>query len=350
MTENDPTPARLDAMIPTTPESVPVAQEPGVVNCVAYSFAGERISSITVDEISDVLKEPDKFVWVGLLEPDEPLLEKLQEEFGLHDLAIEDAHAAHQRPKVEAYGNSLFVVAQTAHVINGRIEFGETHVFLGRNFIVVVRHGASLSYAPARRTCEQDPEMLAMGPSFCLYAVLDFIVDNYMPIVSSFREQLHDLEDDIFGSTYNRSTIRSLYNLKKDLVTLQLAVAPLQDVLSQLMRLYPGNIQDDTRPYFRDVYDHAARIGQSTDAMREMLTAAISVNLAVVGVSQNDDVKRLAGWAALLAVPTLLTGWYGMNFENMPELSEPHAYPVMLVAVATICGALYWRLKRSKWL
>ena len=350
MTENDPTPARLDAMIPAAPESVAVPQKPGVVNCVAYSFAGERINSITIDEISDVLTEPDKFVWVGLLEPDEELLEKLQEEFGLHDLAIEDAHAAHQRPKVEAYGNSLFVVAQTAHVINGRIEFGETHVFLGRNFIVVVRHGASLSYAPARRSCEQEPEMLAMGPSFCLYAVLDFIVDNYMPIVSSFREQLHDLEDDIFGSTYNRSTIRSLYNLKKDLVTLQLAVAPLQDVLSQLMRLYPGTIQEDTRPYFRDVYDHAARIGQSTDAMREMLTAAISVNLAVVGVSQNDDVKRLAGWAALLAVPTLLTGWYGMNFENMPELSEPHAYPVMLVVVAIICGALYWRLKRSKWL
>ena len=343
-------PAQLDAMIPPTPELVAAPQEPGVVNCVAYSFAGERVGSITIEEISETLKEPDKFVWVGLLEPDEPLLEKLQEEFGLHDLAIEDAHAAHQRPKVEAYGNSLFVVAQTAHVINGRVEFGETHVFLGRNFIVVVRHGASLSYAPARRACEQDPEMLAIGPSFCLYSVLDFIVDNYMPIVSAFREQLHELEDDIFGATYNRETIRSLYNLKKDLVTLQLAVAPLQDVLSQLMRLYQGIIQDQTRPYFRDVYDHAARIGQSTDAMREMLTAAISVNLAVVSVAQNDDVKRLAGWAALLAVPTLLTGWYGMNFQEMPELSEPHAYPVMLVVVLAICGALYWRLKRSKWL
>ena len=337
-------------MIPTMPETLPTPQKPGVVNCVAYSFKGERVASVTIEDISEVLKEPDKFVWVGLFEPDESLLEKLQEEFGLHDLAIEDAHAAHQRPKVEAYGNSLFLVAQTAHVINGRIEFGETHVFLGRNFIVVVRHGASLSYAPARRACEQDPEMLAMGPSFCLYAVLDFIVDNYMPIVSSFREQLHDLEDDIFGDTYNRDTIRSLYNLKKDLVTLQLAVAPLQDVLSQLMRLYPGTIHDKTRPYFRDVYDHAARIGQSTDAMREMLTAAISVNLAEVSVAQNDVVKRLAGWAALLAVPTLLTGWYGMNFHEMPELSEPHAYPVMLVVVVGICGALYWRLKRSKWL
>ena len=314
-------------MIPTMPETLPTPQKPGVVNCVAYSFKGERVASVTIEDISEVLKEPDKFVWVGLFEPDESLLEKLQEEFGLHDLAIEDAHAAHQRPKVEAYGNSLFLVAQTAHVINGRIEFGETHVFLGRNFIVVVRHGASLSYAPARRACEQDPEMLAMGPSFCLYAVLDFIVDNYM-----------------------RDTIRSLYNLKKDLVTLQLAVAPLQDVLSQLMRLYPGTIHDKTRPYFRDVYDHAARIGQSTDAMREMLTAAISVNLAVVSVAQNDVVKRLAGWAALLAVPTLLTGWYGMNFHEMPELSEPHAYPVMLVVVVGICGALYWRLKRSKWL
>lgn len=329
----------------------PVPNQPaGVVNCVAYSFNGERVGEITLEAISDVLREPDKFVWVGLLEPDEALLEKLQEEFGLHDLAIEDAHAAHQRPKVEPYGNSLFVVAQTAHVINGRIEFGETHVFLGRNYIVVVRHGASLSYAPARRSCEQDPEMLAMGPSYCLYAVLDFIVDNYLPIVRSFREQLHDLEDDIFGGTYNRKTIRSLYNLKKDLVTLQLAVAPLQDVLSQLMRLYPGVIQDKTRPYFRDVYDHAARIGQSTDAMREMLTAAISVNLALVGVSQNEDVKRLAGWAALLAVPTLLTSWYGMNFHHMPELDQPWAYPAMAASLLVICGGLYWRLRRSKWL
>lgn len=342
--------ARLDSMIPAGVEVPPQPQKAGVVNCVAYSFAGERVGDITVEQISDVLKEPDKFVWVGLLEPDEPLLEKLQEEFGLHDLAIEDAHAAHQRPKVEAYGNSLFVVAQTAQVINGRIEFGESHVFIGRNFIVVVRHGASLSYAPARRACEQDPEMLSMGPSYCLYSVLDFIVDNYMPIVQSFRRQLVDLEDDIFGGTYNRKTIRSLYNLKKDLVTLQLAVAPLQDVLSQLMRLYPGVIQEQTRPYFRDVYDHAARIGQSTEAMREMLTAAISVNLALVGVSQNEDVKRLAGWAALLAVPTLLTSWYGMNFHRMPELDQPWAYPTMLAVVALVCGGLYWRLKRSKWL
>ncbi len=350
MTENHPMPARLDAMIQTTPEVVATPQAPGVVNCVAYSFTGQRVGDITIEEISEVLTEPDKFVWVGLLEPDEPLLEKLQEEFGLHDLAIEDAHAAHQRPKVEAYGNSLFVVAQTAHVVDGRVEFGESHIFLGRNFIVVVRHGASLSYAPVRRACEQDPEMLAMGPSYCLYAVLDFIVDNYLPIVTSFREQLHALEDDIFGGTYNLSTIRSLYNLKKDLVTLQLVVAPLQDVLSQLMRLYPGTIHKQTRPYFRDVFDHSARIGQSTEAMREMLTAAISVNLAVVSVSQNDVVKRLAGWAALLAVPTLLASWYGMNFRHMPELDKPWAYPMLFVVMAMLCGGLYWRLKRSKWL
>jgi len=338
-----------EAPAPVTAEA-PHPQTPMVVNCVAYSNQGRRVGDITIDEISDVLERPDQFVWVGLHEPDAQLLDKLQEEFGLHDLAIEDANNAHQRPKIESYGDSLFIVAQTAQFVSGRIEFGETHVFLGRNYIVTIRHGASLSYAPARRGCEQTPDLLALGPSYGLYSVLDFIVDNILPIVRNFREQLQDLEDDIFQDTFKRQTIRSLYELKKELVSLRLAVAPLQDMLNQLVRLYPGLIRDEVRPYFRDVSDHAIRINESIDTMREMLSAAISINAAVVGASQNEVVKRLAGWAALLAAPTLMTSWYGMNFHQMPELDKPWGYPAMIALTVSICGGLFLLLRRARWL
>lgn len=321
-----------------------------VANCVAYRADGTRIGDITLDAISDVLEQPDTFVWVGLIEPDAALLEKLQEEFGLHDLAIEDAHNAHQRPKIEAYGESLFIVAQTAQVVNASIEFGETHIFVGKRYLVTVRHGASLSYAPARRSCEQSPDMLTLGPSYALYSVLDFIVDNFMPIVRSFKEDLQELEEDIFEDTFKRDTIRRLYNLKKELVTLRLAIGPLQDILNQLTRLYPNLIRDEVRPYFRDVYDHAARINESTDTMREMLTAALSVNLSLVTVAQGEVVKRLAGWAALLAAPTLMTSWYGMNFHSMPEIDKSWGYPAMIAVTLGVCGALYVVLKRAKWL
>ncbi|MEO8670035.1 MAG: magnesium/cobalt transporter CorA [Tahibacter sp.] len=324
--------------------------DPMVVNCVAYSSGGHKLRAITIEDISEVLKDKDNFVWVGLHEPDEELLLKLQEEFDLHELAIEDAHTAHQRPKIEIYGDSLFLVVHTAQVVTGKIEFGETHIFLGRNYLVTVRHGASLSYQPARRSCEQTPDLLALGPSYGLYAVLDFIVDNFFPIVREFREELQELEKDIFEDTFKRETIGRLYELKKELVTLRLAVAPLQDILNQLTRFHPHLIHDDVRLYFRDVSDHAARINEATDTMREMLTAAMSVNLALVTVAQNEVVKSLAGWAALLAAPTLITSWYGMNFHHMPELDKPWAYPALILLTASLCGGLFVALKRAKWL
>ncbi len=330
--------------------SDPACDGPIVVNCVAYSAGGQRLRDISVDEISDVIATPDQWVWVGLREPTEVMLEKLQEEFGLHELAIEDAHKAHQRPKIEVYGDSLFIVMHTAQTVNGKIEFGETHVFLGKRYVVTVRHGASLSYAAARRSCEQDPEQLAFGPSYAVYAVIDFIVDNFFPIVAEFREELQELEEEVFEDTFKRETIRRLYELKKELVTLRLAIAPIQDIANQLSRQYPTLVRDEVRPYFRDVYDHATRINDATDTMREMLTAAISVNLALVGVAQNEVVKRLAGWAALLAAPTLIASWYGMNFHHMPELDEPWGYQAMIGLTLGICTTLYFVLKRAKWL
>jgi magnesium transporter len=332
------------------PSASSTADQPMVVNCIAYRNDGCRIGDIGLDAISDVLKEPDTFVWVGLHEPDEALLLKLQEEFGLHDLAIEDAHAAHQRTKLETYGDSLFLVVQTAQLIDRHLAFGETHLFLGPRYLVSIRHGASLSYAPARRTCEHTPALLALGPSYALYGVLDFIVDNLLPIVRDFREELQRLEHDIFAETFKRSTVRRLYDMQRDLMTLRLAVAPLQDIISQLVRLHPTLIPDKLRAYFRDVYDHVFRVNESISAMREMLTAAINVNLSLVTFGQNEVMKKLAGWAAMLAAPTLLTSWYGMNFTHMPELSQPWAYPAIIVAMLCVVGGIFLLLKRSKWL
>lgn len=330
--------------------AVAAAAAPMLVNCIAYDKDGRKLRDITLDEISDFVMMPDVFIWVGLHEPDEALLLKLQQEFDLHDLAIEDAHHAHQRPKIEMYDESLFIVLHTAQVIAGKIEFGETHLFMGRNYLVTVRHGASLSYAPARKSCEQNRELLSLGPSYALYAVLDFIVDNFMPIVNTFKQELHELEQDIFQDTFKREVIERLYLLKRELVTLRLAVSPLQDILNQLMRVHGGLVREEIRPYLRDVFDHAARISEATNTMGELLTAAMSVNLAMVSVGQNEVVKRLAGWAALLAAPTLIASWYGMNFHHMPELGGEYAYPILIGVTISICVGLFIWLRREKWL
>ena len=324
------------------------ANQPMLVNCVAYGPGSTR--TVALDEIGEVLKDSKSFVWVGLHEPDEPLLDRLQRQFDLHALAIEDAHCAHQRTKIEIYGESLFIVAHTAQMEEHKIEFGETHMFLGRNYLVTIRHGASLSYAPARRKCETTPELLTYGPSYALYSVLDFIVDNYFPIVDSFRARLNELEHAILGGEFRQRTVVRLYELKKELVRLQMAVSPLQDVMSQLVRLYPGLVRDEVRPYFRDVGDHAQRINEIAAALRDMLTSAMDVNLMLVGVAQNDVFKRIAGWGLLLTAPVTIASWYGMNFKYMPELDLPYAYPVVFAVTVSACVILYRVLRRANWL
>jgi len=320
-----------------------------VVNCAVYRD-GTR-EDIGLDAISDVLAVEDgSFIWVGLYEPEEALLDKLQEEFGLHDLAIEDAHHAHQRPKIEAYGKSLFLAVHTAQLIEGHVRFGETHVFIGSRFLVTVRHGASLSYRQVRDRFEREPELLAQGPAFALYGILDFIVDNYQPIVNDFRDELNALEHEIFAETWRKDTIVKLYELKKELTQLRLAVAPLQDILAQLTRTQMTQVTDEAKLYFRDVLDHVVRVNDVIDTQREMLSAAMGVNLSMVTIHQGEVVKKLAGWAGLLAVPTLLASWYGMNFEFMPEIHTRHGYAVMIVVVAVVCIVLYRYLKKVKWL
>ena len=321
-----------------------------VVNCAAYDRDGRR-RDISLDAISDVLAVDDgSFVWVGLYEPEDALLDKLQEEFDLHDLAIEDAQNAHQRPKLEVFGHSLFIAVHTAQRVERHVRFGETHVFLGPRFLVTVRHGASLSYAGVRQRLEREPEMLAMGPTAALHAVLDFIVDNYQPIAAEFGQELDALEQDVFAESYRRGITRRLYELRKELTRMRMSVAPMQDILSQLMRTPTLAIPDEVAPYFRDVHDHAVRVGDTIDTLREMVAAAMNVNLSLVTVAQGEIVKRLAGWAALLAAPTLIASWYGMNFAHMPELQGRWSYPVLIGLVALACATLYRYLRRVGWL
>ena len=324
----------------------------GMVRACVHYREGRKVADIDLDAISDVLAVDDgSFVWVGLYEPDEALLLKLQEEFDLHPLSVEDALKAHQRPKIEAYGDSLFIVLHTARATaRCDIGVGETHVFFGPRYLVTVRHGASLPYAAARERCEQNPELFRMGPGFGLYAVIDYAVDNYFPIVEQYRAELELIETEIFDRQFKRATIRRLYDLKRDLTTLRLGVSPLGDVLNQLTRFYPHLVRPELKVYFRDVQDHVVRVAEATDTMREMLTAAMSVNLALVTAEQGEVVKRLAGWAALLAVPTLMASWYGMNFEFMPEFKGRFAYPILIGVVAVVVFVLYRVLKKARWL
>ncbi|WP_242110715.1 magnesium and cobalt transport protein CorA [Luteimonas aquatica] len=321
-----------------------------VVNCSLYGKQG-KLRDISLDEISDVLATDDEtFVWVGLYEPEDAVLEKLQEEFNLHDLAIEDAQKAHQRPKVESYGDSMFVAVNTAQVIDERIRYGETHAFLGQRYLVTVRHGASLSYKPVRARLEREPEFLEMGPSYALYAVLDAVVDNYLPIVDEFKDTLVTLEQDVFTETFRRGILRRLYDLKRELTYMRVAVTPLQDVLSQLVRTNSPLVPGEVHLYFRDVLDHSVRINETIDALRDMLGTALGVNQALVTLAQGEVVKRLAGWAALLAAPTLVASWYGMNFKHMPELGGRYSYYILIGALALGCFGLYRYLKHVRWL
>lgn len=320
-----------------------------VMRCVAYQ-KGAGIGDVTIEAISDVLLKEDTFVWLGLREADSEILRKIQQEFGLHDLAIEDACAAHQRPKIEEYGDSLFIVLQTAQLTNDKVEFGETHLFVGPRFLVTVRHGASQSLSRVRERCQAIPQLLAKGPGFALYSIMDFIVDNYMVAIDGLQARFDVLESAIFQHRPSRQTMEGLYELKRELLLLEGAINPVIDICNELMRFHNALIHKDVRVYFRDIADHIKRVDQAIHGMREMLLAAMQVHLTFETVRQNEVVKRLAGWGAILAIPTMVFSWYGMNFKHMPELDWPYSYPLVVGGVTVCSLGLYLRLKRAGWL
>jgi magnesium transporter len=321
-----------------------------IVNCAAYS-AGRRTVDVDLDTIHEVLKDPSQFVWIGLYEPSEEILERVQNEFGLHDLAVEDAHRAHQRPKIEIYGESIFIVLRTAQMApECRIKFGETHFFVGSNFIVVVRHGSSVPYTDVRARCETMPDLMSNGHGFVLYAIMDFIVDMYFPVVEELEEALEAIEDKVFKENPSRETTEQIYQLKKHLLEVKRAVSPLIDICNRLMRFDIKYVSPETQPYFRDIYDHALRINEMVDNTRELLNTALDANFALISISQNDTSRKFAGWAAIIAVPTMVAGFYGMNFKFMPELEWPYGYPIIVACTFCICLVLYYLFRRSGWL
>jgi magnesium transporter len=322
-----------------------------VVNCAAY-LDGRRIAVIEMNNIHRVLQHSQKFVWLGLHEPTEETLQQLQREFSLHDLAIEDAHNAHQRPKIETYGDTLFVVLRTAQINRerDRIDFGETHFFVGHNFLVTVRHGSSISYSDVRIRCESTPQLLRKGQGFALYAVMDSIVDQYFPVVMTLEEELQKIEEKVFKGKPDRETTEDIYQLKRQLLEVKRAVSPLIDICNRLMRFDIKLISADTQPYFRDIYDHAMRINEMVDHTRELLNTALEANFSLISISHGEVSKRFAGWAAIIAVPTMVAGFYGMNFQFMPELSWHYGYPIVVVITLSLCVVLYFFFRKSGWL
>ena len=323
-----------------------------IVNCAAYAD-GCKVADIPLDQTGEWAARDGHFVWIGLYEPSEEEMKLVQAELDLHDLAVEDAHRAHQRPKLEEYGDALFVVLRAAcwNQEKRTIDRGETHVFVGPCYVVSVRHGQTGSYALVRERCEMSAEHLAFGPGFVLYAIMDFVVDNYFAVLEHFEDRVGKLEAAIFADTPQRDIARRIYELKHRLIQMKRAVSPLVEVCNRLVRYDSRQlVPEAVRPYFRDVYDHVVRINESADALRDLLASALDANLAMTSIRQNEVMKLLAGWAAILAVPTLLAGIWGMNFQHMPELDPAWAYPAALGLIIGIMALLYGRFRRAGWL
>jgi magnesium transporter len=321
-----------------------------VIAAAAYS-AGRKVRDISVAESGAWAAKPGHFVWVGIHEPDEGELRELQGQFRLHDLAIEDALKAHQRPKIEQYGDTTFLVLRTAFLLDeDHIALGETEIFVGRGYIISIRHGASASYQRVRDCAEATPERLAHGEDYVLYAIVDFVVDNYLAVVDHLRAKVEALEETILEPPLDKAKIARIYGLRRELQRLRLAVAPTAEVCGRLEHVELPGIDPAFRPYYRDVMDHLKRVLEQIDTLREMLSFAFEATLLVESSRQSEISRRLTGWAAILAVPTAIAGIYGMNFEHMPELSWRYGYPTVLGVIAVVCSALFVRFRRAGWI
>lgn len=320
-----------------------------LINCVAYQ-EGKKLSDISVEAISDYVQIPETFVWVALREPEREELLKMQEEFGLHELAVEDASRGNQRPKIEEYGDSLFVVVQTVELDGDKLNVGEVDIFVSHNYVLSVRNNCTRGFLGVRARAEREPHLLAKGSSFVLYALMDAVVDRYFPVVDMLESELEKIEDRIFIKGSQRDNIERLYDLKRKVLVLRHAVAPLLDAVG---KLHGGRVPAfcfDTQDYFRDVHDHLYRINTSLDTIRDTIGTAIQVNLSMVAIDEGEVNKRLAAWAAIFAVFTAFAGVWGMNFDFMPELKSRWGYPAALAFMFGLCGYLYYRFRKSGWL
>ena len=321
-----------------------------LISCVAYQD-GKKLSDLAIDQIPEYLQRPNCFVWVALRDAPQNELAQLQHLFGLHPLAVEDAATGHQRPKVEEYGDSLFAVLHLVEPNAADFLLGELAVFAGRNYVLSVRNFGQKGFQDVRERCEREPALLRQGPGYILYALMDAVVDRYFPLLGRLEDELDAIEARIFDSEgVPGQNIKALYALKQRLMVMKHAVAPLLEGVSNLSGARVPALCAPLTVYFRDVYDHLQRLNQTADSIRDSLATAISVNLSMITLQENATMKRLAAYAALLAVPTMIAGIYGMNFEHMPELKWHYGYALSLLVMAGIDACLYIRFKRVRWL
>ena len=324
-----------------------------LINCVAYQ-GGKKLADVSVEAISDYLAKPECFVWVALKDPDAGEMAAMKEEFGLHALAIEDVMNGNQRPKIEEYGDTLFCVLHTLELDDdGEVITGQVNVFAGPNFVLSVRHRAQQGFTDVRARCEREPELLREGSGFVLYALMDSVVDRYAPVLETLSGEIEELEDRIFDKhdlAGSRAIIEDLYSLKRRLVILAHHVTPLVDSVGKLVGGRIPQICVGMQAYYRDVYDHLVRVSNMIDARREMIVTAIQVNLGMISLAESEVTKRLGSFAALFAVPTMIAGIYGMNFEHIPELHFRFGYQICLAAMLVLDIFLFFLFRRINWL
>ena len=354
-----------------TPAHAPVATDADrsgdSVVTAALNDDGRRTSTPAslAETFRQLREKPGGMAWIGLHQPSPTKLHALAEEFDLHPLAVEDALEAHQRPKAERYGETLFVVLRAARYLDAaeEVDFGELHVFVGPDFVITVRHGAAPDLAAVRTRMEAAPELLSRGPEAVLYAILDAVVDGYAPVIAGVENDIDEIESQVFGNAPDVS--RRIYELSREVVEFQRATRPLGKILGALSAGFEKyGIDEELRRYLRDVADHATHVTERVDGFKQALSEILTVNatlvgqqqnaemkaLAEAGHSQNEEIKKISAWAAILFAPTLVGTIYGMNFDHMPELGWVWGYPFALVLMAVVCVSLYGVFKRRVWL
>jgi magnesium transporter len=333
---------------PPTPDCLSEESRRGIVTCAVYQDGVRR--DIAIDQCGLAGLRENGIVWIGLHEPDDAIIGLMQKQFGLHELLIEDVYHAHQRPKLDTYSDVTFLSVRTAQLVDGKIQFGETHLIVGKGYVVSIRHGASVSYAEVRKRCERTPQLFRIGESFILYAILDFITDNYFPVLDEIEEELEQIEEEIFTATPANEKIERIYRLRVELQRMRRVVSPMIEISTRLGRHEFVAAPAVIEPYLHDLHDHIQLLNDAILDLRERLASAFEATLLLASARQNDIVKKLAGWAAILAVPTAIAGIYGMNFKIMPELDWRFGYPAVMGTIAAICAFLYYRFKRASWL
>lgn len=317
----------------------------------AYLYRhGKRVREVTIDEKVDCPADKSEFVWIGICDPTDAEMHTLTEQYDLHPLAVEDAVNANQLPKVDVYGDQLFVVARTAHLAGDLIDYGETAIFVGHSHIISVRHGSARSHKALREQLEAAPTLLIHGVDYVLHAILDYIVDGYLPIVEQIEDSVLTMEQRIIDAFLGRDEIARIFTLRRHLAKFQRVLGPMSEVAGKLVRLDLPCIDANTKPYFSDVLDHVRRMQTMVDGLLQVLTSVFEFSNLLEQQRTGAITRQLAAWAAILAVPTAIAGIYGMNFEHMPELKTEYGYFVVLAVITIVCTALYLRFKRVGWL